>query len=393
MSKRILVAGHDAFRAGAQIVLLQVLEWLRAHHPADLSLLLSGGGELLADYEAVLPTVVTTVPGAPPPTAATSVLASRVRRLLRRPATRIAPVPLDDLGIDPGRIDLLYVNSLATSPLATAIAAAVRGPAVCHVHELEARIRHLASPPRLQAALAVFDHYIAVSRPVADNLVANHGIDAARIDVIPPCVPIPTGRPDPGRVATRRASLGIPDDAFVVGGCGTVDWRKGTDLFPLIAKAAVDRAGGRPLHFVWVGGTPAEHGPVLHDRDRLGLTSVVHLVPHQADPGPYFEVFDTFLLPSREDPFPLVCLEAAATGVPIVCFADAGGMPELVDDDAGYVVPYLDLDGAADRLCALARSPETAEALGSRAAEKVAERCSVEVVGPRIAAVLDRYLL
>jgi glycosyltransferase involved in cell wall biosynthesis len=164
-------------------------------------------------------------------------------------------------------------------------------------------------------------------------------------------------------------------------------------VFLLVAKA-LEKMGSaqRPVHFLWVGGEPRELPMVEHDLERLGLRGRVHFIGPRPDPAPYFARFDSFLLTSREDPFPLVCLEAAAMGVPIVCFADAGGMPEFVEDDAGYVVPYLDIEAAAARLLSLASSEGTRTTLGRRAAAKVAERCSIDVVGPQIAAVLDRYL-
>ena len=57
----------------------------------------------------------------------------------------------------------------------------------------------------------------------------------------------------------------------------------------------------------------------------------------------YFSIFDVFALMFREDPFPLVCLEAALLEKPNLCFARAGGASELVESDSGFVVPYLDL--------------------------------------------------
>lgn len=128
-----------------------------------------------------------------------------------------------------------------------------------------------------------------------------------------------------------------------------------------------------------------------HDRVRLGLAGTATFVGAIADPSIHFGAFDAFLLSSREDPYPLVCLEAAAGSVPIVCFADAGGMPEFVEADAGVVVPYLDVEAAATALAGLAADDDTRRRLGARAAAKVTERCSVDVVGPQIAGVLDRY--
>ncbi|MDH6063711.1 hypothetical protein, partial [Umezakia ovalisporum] len=48
-----------------------------------------------------------------------------------------------------------------------------------------------------------------------------------------------------------------------------------------------------------------------------------------------------------------VCLEAASLGKPILCFDKAGGEPEFVEDDCGFIVPYLDLDAADMNLISL----------------------------------------
>lgn len=294
--------------------------------------------------------------------------------------------------LEPGNVDLVYANSAASISLAADLELEAGCPAICHIHELDMSIRRAPTRALFLAATEHIDRYIAVSRAVERNLVVNYGIDAERIDLIHAGIPLPQ---DPGSTQRRsqiRTELDISLDAFVVGGCGTVDWRKGPDVFLLVAKALAGRISERPVHFLWVGGEPGQLTTVQHDLERLELGSNVTFVGKQQDPMKYFALFDAFLLPSREDPFPVVCLEAAALGVPTVCFADAGGIPEFVEDDAGYVVPYLDVEAAADRLLSLATSERTRAALGRRAAEKVAERCSIDVVAPRIARVLDRYL-
>jgi glycosyltransferase involved in cell wall biosynthesis len=385
MRTRTLAVGHDAYRAGAQIVFLNILRWLREHRDDEISLVLASDGELLRDYERVLPTTV--LPGAPrrAPSGAMALLPPGLAHRLQ--VKRKQPVALP---CEPGSVDLIYANSLASARLAASLATELGCPVVCHVHELEMSIQRFTTASSLQEATRSIGRYIAVSRVVERNLVENHGIDPARIECIPPGIPIPEQVPAARRRSRLEAELGIPPDAFVVGGCGTVDWRKAPDVFLLVAKAITRRAPERPVHFVWVGGEPRELPMVEHDLERLGLRGIAHFVGPRPDPAPYFSLFDAFLLTSREDPFPLVCLEAASMAVPIVCFADAGGMPELVEDDAGFVVPYLDVEAAAERLLSLASSERTRTTLGRRAAAKVAERCSIDVVGPQIASVLDR---
>jgi glycosyltransferase involved in cell wall biosynthesis len=82
-------------------------------------------------------------------------------------------------------------------------------------------------------------------------------------------------------------------------------------------------------------------------------------------PADYMAAADVFVLTSREDPYPLVCLEAAALEKPIVCFEGGGGTPEFVEADCGFVVPYLDIIGMADRVISLLDSPDCRDNLGA----------------------------
>ena len=65
----------------------------------------------------------------------------------------------------------------------------------------------------------------------------------------------------------------------------------------------------------------------------------------------FFSAADAFVLTSREDPFPTVVLEAMSVGVPVVAFAESGGIPEfLTEHSCGHVVPYCDPAAVADKL-------------------------------------------
>ncbi len=98
----------------------------------------------------------------------------------------------------------------------------------------------------------------------------------------------------------------------------------------------------------------------------------------------YLKAGDLFILPSREDPFPLVCLEAAMCGLPVLCFRDAGGMPEFVEEDAGFVVPFEDTKKLAEKIVQLHDDPELRERLGRQAREKVHARHVTPIASPKI---------
>jgi glycosyltransferase involved in cell wall biosynthesis len=120
------------------------------------------------------------------------------------------------------------------------------------------------------------------------------------------------------------------------------------------------------FRFIWVGG-PVEgrfFNQLQYDIRKSNLQDAVTFVGPCERPEKYYSAMDVFLLPSREDPCPLVMLEAAGYGLPIVCFEGSGGAPEFAEDDTGVVVPYLDVEAMAGALFRLQGAPELAARLG-----------------------------
>lgn len=388
---QVLVIGHDAYRAGAQIELLHILRWLKTAGVIPTTVVLRAGGDLLPEFQTIAPTELWTPTHLVEQTWSDSLLDDGPRRIERRFRRHLARLALFRRlrGMQP---DIIYVNSVASLAILSDITRRVHCPVVCHVHELELMLRRSCGLAQFRRAAADIEGYIAVSDAVRRNLVAGHGIDPNRITVIHGGVPIPSDSVPVNIEAKRqrRQEIGVPDDAFVVGGCGMLNWLKAPEVFIQVAAELARQQPERPAHFVWVGGGTAEGAfdMVQHDIDRLGLNGRVHFVGVQAAPRQFFEMFDVFLLSSREDSFPLVCLEAAALEIPIVCFRDAGGMPEFVADDAGFAVPYLDTREAAARIMSLLTSEGRRQALGRRAREKVLTCHNMDVIGGQVVAVL-----
>jgi glycosyltransferase involved in cell wall biosynthesis len=168
----------------------------------------------------------------------------------------------------------------------------------------------------------------------------------------------------PGQRGRLRATLGLDDEDFVVLSVGCGDFRKGVDLYLQTICAALERSGGegRRLFFLWVGDVPSHVGVwVRQDLERRGWADRVHLAGIQHDEvADYYAAADVFFLPSREDPFPTVVIEALQAGVPVVGFEDSGGVIEQIGEAAGQLVPYGDWSKAADLLVEL-RSADIGE--------------------------------
>jgi len=391
MSKpAILFVGHDASRTGAPMALLHFMRWFKEVVGWPFSCLLKSGGELEKEFAALCPTTV---------------LAQGAwhaggyrRRILGRLGLGGAAASLHEhlvMSRQVRRPGLIYCNTIAALP-ALELAARRGRRVLCHVHELEFVFRATVGLAASRKVLDLTDRFIACSQAVADNLVQRHQVKADRIEIVHEYMPTSVnGRfAENGNRRWLREKLGLRENTVVVGGSGALGWRKATDLFVQLAAIIRRRKPELDLHFLWLGGA-MDSGlgfEVMHDVEAADLIGRVTLMPLQPDPIRYFSGLDIFVLPSREDPYPLVCLESAACGIPIVCFDGAGGMPEFVEKDCGIVVPYLNTEDMASALVKLAENPELRKRYGNAARVKVGARHDVSVAGPKLFAAMQRTM-
>jgi glycosyltransferase involved in cell wall biosynthesis len=379
----VLFIGHDASRTGAPLLLLEFIKWLKAHSSIKPFALLKRGGELEPDYQAL---------------AATGNLDEQFeminrgfhRRLLRK--LRLTTLRQPDLAVlyPVKEYPVVYANTIDTCGVASQLAGSGRR-IIHHVHELSYITELFDADGALKKAVPVTFAYIAASHSVREYLERSIGVPARKIHVVHE-FPIATKIVnDYARQAVRR-ELGIPNDGFVVGMCGLPQWRKGTDLFVQLAMQVQHHIEPDKCHFVWLGGNAKSHREALHDVAKLGLQEICHFIQAVPDSEAYFSAFDVFALTSREDPFSVAMLEAAAGGLPIVCFADAGGAPELVENDAGIVVPYLDVPAMAKACAELLADEGRRKQMGQNAQAKVRGRYALDRQAPKLLAVIEEAM-
>lgn len=385
-AKRVLFIGHAASRSGAPILLLQFLAWLKTNSNLSFDAKVVLDGPLLDDMRAVAPTeVIDTVPSLSARVARKVVGAERWSRRADRSFQR---------AVRHGAYDLAYVNTIVPAR-EIGLISQLGIPVVCHVHELDFAMMQMVGEAGIQRLIPQVAHFIAASGAVGDYLRRRWKIDESKISVIHEFTLEP--KSGSGKSADRnrtRAELGVRDDEILIGSCGTLDWRKGADLFLQVSRLIAAEARSPSMTFVWVGANLAHPDTkrFLHDVRAAGLEGAVRVVAATSEPGRYYEAMDIFALTSREDPFPLVMLEAAAAGLPIVCFAGSGGGPEFVEADAGLVAPYLDVDAFAQHVLELAADANARRALGAAGHRKVKERYVVTVQAPKLLGVISSVL-
>jgi hypothetical protein len=78
----------------------------------------------------------------------------------------------------------------------------------------------------------------------------------------------------------------------------------------------------------------------------------------------YYKKADVFVMPSRQEGFGIVFLEAMGYGKPVIAAA-FGGAPDIVIDRlTGYLIEYGDVDTLADRLISVLRDPDLGRQMG-----------------------------
>lgn len=387
MRKKVLFISHSAGLTGAPLVILNLLKWLKEHSTIDFEILLRTGGELQTAYQMLAPTKLYE------PSLNNRFLSKLYRHLNRN---------LKTFYLRKGRlhhfnkssIGLIFSNTITNGEVLSLLAD-VGCPVICRVAELDYWIQRCGGK-NFEQVKRCTTHYIAVSNAVKKNLVQAHGISENKVDVVHGFIPIPKQDSNSFSLKSKniRRSLNIPSNSFVVGGSGSETWRKGKDLFVQMAYLLSQKLQDFPIYFIWVGGknNGMDFYEIQHDVRHTGLGERVHFVQEVSNPLDYYSAFDVFAMTSREDPYPLVNLEVAALGKPIVCFENAGGSPEFVEDDAGFVVPYLDIHHMAEKIITLAEEKELRNRLGYRAVQKVQERHDINIAAPKILKIIERFL-
>lgn len=114
------------------------------------------------------------------------------------------------------------------------------------------------------------------------------------------------------------------------------------------------------------------------------LKNVVYLGPKQYEEMPsVYQDAKMLICPSRSDPFPLVTLEAMASGLPVVA-SHVGGIPEAVDHRVGRLVDPEDTAGFKREISNLLGNSNLRNDLGEAGRRRCLERFSIEKIASQV---------
>ena len=165
---------------------------------------------------------------------------------------------------------------------------------------------------------------------------------------------------------------GLSDNDVLVLGAGTIEPRKGVDLFIQSAAYLQRRYYPQHIKFAWIGGDGHDHLYVSQVREQLrraGAPAPIDFLFPTDDLTPLYNRTDILFLSSRLDPMPNVAIDASVKGIPVVAFDKASGYAELLSQDLSLrelVVPDSDITAAAELIARLADDNETRSMLGKK---------------------------
>jgi glycosyltransferase involved in cell wall biosynthesis len=209
---------------------------------------------------------------------------------------------------------------------------------------------------------------VAIAREVAGSIRRVYGVD--EFPLIPNGIPVETFRsPSIDRERWRNKEGFMPTKILFV----CVAWLRPQKNPVLLLESFRRGPASDPRAHLLLVGT----GPLRLELERqigaTGLQDRVHLLGRRRDVPEILNAADVFVLSSDYEGNPLSVMEAMAAGKPMLCTA-VGGVPELVEDGCGLLVPPQDAQALSKAMSYMLENPNARKSMGEKSARRAVER-------------------
>jgi glycosyltransferase involved in cell wall biosynthesis len=282
---------------------------------------------------------------------------------LETPLGGLASLPALVRLVCAGRYDLIH-GHLNRGALISSLAAAIAGvPSIVTVHGLNRKVYYRFA-----------DRVIAVCQAAADNLI-EQSLPEGFIRVVQNGVAVSDESFSDG-----AACFPASEGKVVFGMVARLHPNKGHET--AIRALAIVAADGKcpfqcELQIVGEGDSDYQRKLEMIATD-LGVSERVHFTGHSDDPSRLMQGWKCLLIPSFQEAFPFVALEALSSGVAVIG-SRVGGLPEILGDDGDTnLVPAGDPASLARRMMEILKMGEgDFQALRQRGFKRVAENFSI----------------
>lgn len=215
------------------------------------------------------------------------------------------------------------------------------------------------------------DKIITVSKAVEEHLYKNYPQTKGKCETFYNCIEESFYEESGFNPTELRKFLGFNESDKILLFAGRISLVKGIDIM-------MESFGKLPpelnIKLLMIGSITDERIKALFEKKERN----VMLLPPQNDLKPYYNISDIIVLPSREDPFPYLMLEAGAMKKPFLG-SRIGGIAEFIEDDVdGLLIEPGNYDQLADKIVFLLNNPVQAELLANALYLKVKRECDCE---------------
>jgi len=246
--------------------------------------------------------------------------------------------------------------------------------------------RKILNDYRFILTLKSTDYLVTGSPYMAEYYHDNFGIEKDRIKIMPNWVNLDRFNPEKYKKQQIRNELGITQDKQVVLFVHHLAPRKGAHHLMRIAETVIKEVP--QAIFLIVGDGP--YREKLEQEIKVEhLESVLRLVGNvpNRDIARYYAVADLFIMPSEEEGFPRVLLEAMAMGIPFVATYHGTMDTLLTEKQKELIVPQGDIESFCHNVVQALSDASLRDELAQEGRNNVASY-TLEAVAPRFIEVV-----
>lgn len=188
-----------------------------------------------------------------------------------------------------------------------------------------------------------------------------------------------------------RKEFKIPQSTLLTGTVGQLLPYKGHKFLISAIKEVIQKK--QDIRFLIVGNErkPGYKRELLNQVKDLKLQNWIIFKEFRRDMSEIFNALDLFVFPSIKEHFGRVLIEAMACGKPVIAIK-TGGVPEIVDEETGILVPPMDSGAIADAILYMIKNRDEAKLMGINARKRVKKLFSLEKHARRIERIYKKLL-
>ncbi|MGQ9513764.1 MAG: glycosyltransferase family 4 protein [Thermoproteota archaeon] len=285
------------------------------------------------------------------------------------------------------RFDVMHCHDWLVAPACITLKHATGGHLVATIHSTESGRRHGIHTDYQRVINEIegwltyeASRVVCCSWSMVGEVASLFNVPRDKIWMIPNGIDTEIFKPNPSDDLFRRRFAGLSEKIILY--VGRLVPEKGVNV--LIGSVPKILSANPNVKFVIVGeGYDREHLSSL--AKYLGVDQRIYFTGYISDEEikKLLSLAYLQIVPSLYEPFGIVCLEAAASGVPVVA-SDIGGLSELVEDGVtGLKVPPDNSDAIAYAVNRILSDEVLRESMSKKARERAVERFSIKAMAER----------